>query len=353
MIKPPATGLQRLHQISMIGVFAILAVTGLYLARPVLVPVVAALVVGLLFGPAQERLVRAGLPGWAGAVLIVAFFVSVIVSMVYALIVPFEQWASRLPEVWAELRYQLDGLKNMLLRIQDVQDTVRESAGLDGDAEKVVVDTPGFLANLAISAPVVAAQLIVFLGTLYFYLAGREDLRARCLGLCGTRHVRLRLARIFRDVEFAISNYLGTILLINIGLGAATFLALLAVGFPNPVLFATLAAILNFAPYLGPLVLSVLLAGIGLITYDTLWSGLLPAMLFLGLNAVEANVVTPSIVGRTFTIQPLAVFVSLAFWAWLWGFIGALIAVPMLLVFQVALLRLAAPANVRPPAWSR
>lgn len=353
MTRMPASGLQRLQQISMIGLFAITAVTGLYLARSVLVPIVSALVVGLLFGPAQGRLVRYGLPGWAGAVVIVALFVSAIVAMVYALIVPFEQWASRLPEVWAELRYQLDGLKRMLLRIQDVQETVKETTGLDGDAEKVVVEAPGFLANLAISVPVAIAQFIVFLGTLYFYLAGRDELRARCLGLCGSRHVRLRLARIFRDVEFAISNYLGTILLINIGLGVATFLALLAVGFPNPVLFGALAAVLNFAPYLGPMVLSILLVGVGLITYDTLWSAVLPAMLFFGLNLVEANVVTPSIVGRTFTIQPLAVFVSLAFWAWLWGFIGALLAVPMLLIFQVVLLRSAQPANARMPAVRR
>jgi predicted PurR-regulated permease PerM len=328
-------------------------VTGLYLARPVLVPVVSALVLGLLFGPAHGRLVRLGLPGWTGAVLIVALFVSAIVAMVYALIVPFEQWANRLPEVWAELRYQLDGLKRMLLRIQDVQETVKETAGLEGDAETVVVETPGFLADLAVSAPVAAAQLIVFLGTLYFYLAGRDELRTQCLGFCATRHVRLQAARIFRDVEYAISNYLGTILLINIGLGIATFLVLLLVGFPNPVLFGALAAVLNFAPYLGPLVLSVLLVGVGLITYDTLWSAVLPAMFFFGLNVVEANVVTPSIVGRTFTIQPLAVFVSLAFWAWLWGFVGALLAVPMLLIFQVVLLRLAAPVNTRKPAGPR
>lgn len=342
MIRNTSPGLQ---ETAIVGLFAIAALAALYLARPVFVPIVSALVIGLLLGPAQGRLVRLGLPAWLAAVLIVSLFTGVIVGMAYALIVPFDEWARRLPEVWAELRYQLDGVKRMLLRIQDVQETVKRSTGLDGDAEKVVVEAPGFLANIAFSVPLVLAQLIVFLGTLYFYLAGRDRLRAQCLAVCVTRRARLRLARIFRDTEFAISNYLGTILLINIGLGAATCLALHLVGFPNPVLFGTLAAILNFAPYVGPMVLSVLLLGIGLISYDTLWASALPVLLFAGLNIVEANVITPSIVGRTFTIQPLAVFVSLAFWAWLWGFIGALLAVPILLIIQIVFRRLAGHAD--------
>ena len=177
MTGDPSPGnLPRFHETAIVGLFAIAALAGLYLARPILVPIIAALVMGLLLGPTQGRLVRLGLPACLGAVLIVSLFMGVIAGMVYALIVPFEQWASRLPEVWAELRYQLDGVKRMLLRIQDVQETVKQSTGLDGDAEKVVVEEPGFLANIAFSAPLVLAQLIIFLGTLFFYLAGRDEL---------------------------------------------------------------------------------------------------------------------------------------------------------------------------------
>ena len=337
MTRQPATGL---YQTAVIGLFVLAVIAALYFARSIMVPIASALIVGLLFGPSQGRLVRYGVPGWLGSLCLVGLAVLTVIGLLRLIIIPFETWSNRLPEVWSELRYQLNGLKSMILSLQDVKESVEQSAGLDSDAAKVVVEQPGFLAEIAFTAPATIAQFIVFLGTLFFYLAGRQELHAQCLALCVTRHSRLQLARIFRDTEYAISNYLGTILLINIGLGAATSLALFLIGFPNPLLWGALAAVLNFAPYIGPLIVSVLLFGVGLLTYDTLWSAIFPTLIFFCINLVEANVVTPSIIGRTFTIQALAIFVSLAFWVWLWGFIGALLAVPMLLILQVIVLRL-------------
>ena len=328
-----------LSEYATIGLFVFGLLAFLYVARPIMVPLVSAVVIGLLLGPTQGRLTRLGFPAWISSLLLVSAVIGFFIALTRLLFIPFEIWASRLPEIWSELKRQLDLWKGVILRLKDVKEEVEESAGIDESVERVVVDEPGFLADIAFSAPVAGGQLVIFVGALFFYLAGRDDIRARCLSLCVSRQARLTVARILRDMEFCVSHYLTTILLINIGLGVVTAIALWMIGFPNPILWGVLAALLNFAPYIGPLIVDVLLFGVGLLTYDSLVMAAAPMLIFFMINLVEANVVTPAIIGQTFTIQPLAVFVSLAIWVWMWGPVGALLSVPLLLIIEVILSR--------------
>jgi len=139
-----------------------------------------------------------------------------------------------------------------------------------------------------------------------------------------------RAVEISHEIQQNISNYLFSVSLINVGLGIVVSGGLYFMGVPNPAMWGMLVAILNFVPYFGPVVGVLLLAVAGLLTFDTLWQGLLPSLWYLGLHLLEANFITPILVGRRLTLNPVVVFVSLMFWTWLWGVPGALLSVPIL-----------------------
>jgi predicted PurR-regulated permease PerM len=122
---------------------------------------------------------------------------------------------------------------------------------------------------------------------------------------------------------------------INIGLGAIAGAGLFFMGVPNALMWGMLVAILNFVPYFGPIAGIILLATVGLLTFDTVWSGLLPPAWYLLLHFLEANFITPVALGRRFTLNPVVIFVSLIFWTWLWGVPGALLSVPILVSIKV------------------
>jgi len=139
-----------------------------------------------------------------------------------------------------------------------------------------------------------------------------------------------------RRIKQDVAAYLGTITLINAGLGVVSGLALWALGMPNPALWGVLTALLNYIPYAGALTAIVVVSMVGLLSFDELWRGLLPAAVLLALHVIESDVVTPLLVGRRLTLPPLMVFLSLTIWSWMWGIAGAMLAVPLLVVLKVA-----------------
>jgi predicted PurR-regulated permease PerM len=184
----------------------------------------------------------------------------------------------------------------------------------------------------ASKAPALLGQFLIFITSLYFFVATRDEFRASVLKLCFSRALRLRMARIFLDIELKVSRYLVQITLINIGLGVATTIAMWLIGVPSPVLWGVLAGLLNYVIYLGPALMAFILFMVGLSTGGTLFQVALPAMVFLGLNLTEAYFVTPQFLGRALTMNPFIVFLALAFWIWIWGPVGGFVAVPSLLI---------------------
>ena len=175
-------------------------------------------------------------------------------------------------------------------------------------------------------------QVLLFLASLYFFVATRYQTRHSILQVCVSRKLRWRVAHIFRDVERSVSRYLLSISIINVGLGFAVSIAMLAIGMPSPALWGALAGLLNFVVYLGPAVMAVILFAVGLTQFDTLGGSLLPPLVYLAINLVEAQFVTPHVIGRAMTMNPFVVILSIAFWIWIWGPLGGFIAIPVLLV---------------------
>ena len=322
--------LARSAQLSTVLLGLVAFVFALHAGKFVLQPVALAIVVGLMLGPVAIRLERGGAPGWLSATVAVLIFMAVVVGLGLALYRPLSFWAGELPRIWEQLQLQLSDLRNLMEALRSVQEQLREVTG--GEGLKVSVEEGTAVESVATFAPALLAQVLLFLASLFFFVATRHDIRASVLRLCFDRRLRWRTAHIFRDVEGMVSTYLLSITAINVGLGVAVAVALWVAGVPSPALWGALAGLLNFVIYIGPTVMAAILFVVGLGTYDTLTASVMPMAIYLGINLIEAQVVTPMVVGRTLTLNPFVVLLALAFWLWLWGPIGGFIAIPAVLI---------------------
>jgi predicted PurR-regulated permease PerM len=170
---------------------------------------------------------------------------------------------------------------------------------------------------------------------LYLLLASGDLFLQKLVHVMPTLRDKKRAVEISHEIQQNISNYLFSVTVINLGLGVLVSVGLRLLDVPNAAMWGIIAAVLNFVPYFGPVAGVTVLAGVGLLTFETLWQGLLPPAWYLLLHLLEANLVTPVLLGRRFTLNPVVIFVSLIFWTWLWGVPGALLSVPILVSIKV------------------
>ncbi len=172
----------------------------------------------------------------------------------------------------------------------------------------------------------------MFFGTLLFLLIGRNRMQRRVVMAFNERQSRLKALRVVAGVQRDLGHYFATVALINFGLGAISGIVFAIVGLPNAALWGTLVFILNFVPFVGPLIVAVLLGIVGLFSFDSFLVASVPAIAFLVLNVIESQFVTPTLLGKRFDIDPLVVFLAIVFGTWLWGPAGALLAAPLLVI---------------------
>jgi predicted PurR-regulated permease PerM len=323
-------------QAATIGIFIILFGIGLYLSRPVLMPTTAALVVGLTLEPVVARFERYGVPAWASALglvvvlLIAGAFTATLISA------PVTEWIERTPEIGAIVKQKLSILVAPLNALRELQDVIVPSSGVTlASPPQLNMVTP----VLAFVTPAVA-ELVIFFVALLFFLAGHTEIRQLPLAVVADRGARLRTIRIIKDSQHNLASYLATVAMINFGLGAIVAVGAWLLGMPNPVLFGLLAAVLNYIPYIGPACVVAILFGVGIVSFDYVGYALVPPACFVALTTVEGQIVTPAILGTRLPLRPLAIFLSLAFWAWLWGPIGAFLAVPLAIIGRVIVMHL-------------
>lgn len=327
--------LSRTSQISLIFVGLVALIFALYQGQLVLAPAALAVVVGLMLGPLAVRLERRGVPSALSAAIVVLIFILAICMIALALAQPVSFWLGELPRVWQQLQVQLAELRAPMEAIQRVREDLREATG--SESLTVNVEEGTAVEDMAVMAPTVLAQILFFMASLYFFVATRHQIRAAVLRLCMTRRLRWRMAHVFYDVETMVSRYLLSITAINLGLALAVTLGLWLAGVPSPALWGALAGILNFIVYIGPAIMAAILFVVGLGTYDTLTASMMPPMIYLAINLIEAQFVTPMVIGRTVMLNPFIVLLALSFWIWLWGPIGGFIAIPaVLIVFAIA-----------------
>lgn len=315
------------------------ALVALKLAQYVLAPVFLGIVVGLMLMPAARRLERLGTSSYVSSALTVTGFLCIVIIMLYGLSLPLNEWMEKLPLIWNRFTLAFSSWQQALLSVGNLKGLLDTSV-LTDETIKLEIDKAEAVRDVAIQVPALFGQIVIFFASLYFYLATREKFRSSILTICLSQSLRYRVARIFRDIEFNISSYLAQITLINAMLGLATGCLLWALGVPSPALWGALAALLNFVIYIGPAMMVAILLMVGLSIGGSPIDIILPALAFLGLNLVEANFVTPNLIGKYMTMNPFVIFLSLVFWIWIWGPVGGFIAVPALLIFHAVMFNL-------------
>ena len=346
---PPRSNVEMLlskgAQLGTIAVGLVAVFFALDIAEYVVAPVLMAIVIGLMFGPVATWLERHGASSPIAATAVVLLFLLILGLGMLALAGPLSTWLERAPQIWRQLQFHMAQFREPLNVLRDLQEELRSISG--GSDVTVSVEEGTAVESVAFLAPAIIGQVLLFLASLYFFVATRHQTRHAVLRICTTRKIRWRVACIFRDIEQSVSRYLLSIAVINAGLGVAVGLAMFAIGMPSAALWGALAAILNFIVYLGPTLMAVILFAVGLTQYDSLGGSLVPPLVYLAVNLIEAQFVTPQVIGRTMLMNPFVVILAIAFWIWLWGPIGGFIAIPMLLILY------AIAANVIPGMdWS-
>ena len=321
-------------QAATIGIFVFLFFVFLDQGRPILVPLTAAIVIGWMLGPVHAFFGRY-MPPWASALLLTLLFVILVNGLITLMAAPVIDWIGKAPEIGKTLQEKLHVLDAPLASLRELQNAIASQIG-DAGVLKVTTGSSILAPAVGIVTPAIG-QLLLFIGTLFFFLMGRDEMRRYLVSFSRDRDTRLTVLRILNEIEHNLTRYLSVVAVIYFGMGCLTGLTTWIVGLPSPGVWAILAFVLNFVPYIGPSIMVVVLTGVGLITFPTLIHAFVAPVIYLGLATLEGHFVTPSIVGRTLTMNPFMVFLALAFWTYIWGPVGAFLATPLLIVALVAL----------------
>jgi len=320
-------------QSATIGMFVILLVVALSLARPVLLPVVSAFVVTMMLGPLSARAERYRVPSLLSAIVLWLLVIGVCYGVILLLASPAVDWIGKAPDIGRNIQEKLHVLDRPIAALQGLREALLPSE----KKASLGVDIMSFVQPALLIVTPAIGQMFIFFGTLFFMLLGRSQLRRVLVVLFDEREARLRTLKIMNDIESNLTGYLSVVTVINIAIGICGGLAAWVAGLPDPVAWAVLGFILNFIPYIGALIMEAAMFMVGLVTFPTLTHALLAPLLFLALATLEGHFITPSIMGHRLTLNPLTVFLALVFWTWLWGPVGAFIAVPLLIMTLVVI----------------
>lgn len=314
-----------------------------YFAAPVVVPVVAAFLLNFLLSPLVNAAVSLRVPRVLAALLVMASLIAAISGTVYTLSEPAADWLRNAPTSIADLREKIgetpDALENMRQATEAVEEAMTDLTG-ESEAPEVQIREPRVLDTVMEQTPIVLAGLVLSIFLTFLLLISADTFLRKMTSLGRTFATRRRIVVIVRSLERQLAQYLGTVAMINTGLGVAVAGAMYLAGLPNPWLWGAVAAVLNFAPYLGPAATTVILFLAAVNVFDTLTSALLPPAAYLLITTVEGQVITPLLVGARLDVSPVVVFISVVIFGWMWGVVGALMAVPIVACVKICLINL-------------
>jgi predicted PurR-regulated permease PerM len=325
------------------------AAGGLFLALPFalqagaqfFLPLTAAIIIAITLVPFLEWLERRHVPSPLAAFMALATFLLIANSAIVLIIVPASDWVRLLPERMGQIKSNLAPIIYAYSQLQHfVDDIVRMIATgpAAAAAQSAAFESPrSLLQFVATAAPAVLVQTVFAILVIYFFLSGWTHLRRQTIRSRESFAGAMAIARVIQNVVDATSRYVLTIATINVLLGAAVALVLTVIGMPSPMMWGGIVALLNFIPYFGPIVAASLLALGGLMSFGEMGVALMPAVVMIVFHLIEANVVTPVVLGGRLRLNPLLILVSLSFWGWIWGTLGALLAVPILIIFRTVL----------------
>jgi predicted PurR-regulated permease PerM len=315
----------------------LMVIYSLYLGREFLTPLVLAFLLALTLTPIVRFLAKRSIPSALSATLLIMFTAGLIAILAYVTSGPISALIADAPSISQKLQDKVHTVQITVAKAIKATaeiDSATEAVS-DTNVQKVVVAQPGILSRAAGNAVSIGTTLAITFVLSLFLLASGSMFYEKIVQSVPKLSDKKRALRVVYSVEREISRYLFTITIINGGLGLVVGLGLWVIGIPNALVWGVAAAILNFLPYIGALVTILVVAVISLATFDGILLGLVAPMFVLSCNIIEGQFVTPLMLGRRLELNPVAVFISISFWSWIWGFIGALLAVPILVVIKV------------------
>lgn len=316
--------------VSLIGLACFGLLYTIHIAKPVLIPIMMAMLFNFIFKPMQRLLVRLGINVYVSATLILLTILGTIFVGAYNLSGPFVSWVDRMPANIRQADEKLDDVTQALRRLGRAAQQVDEITEMkpDGSSPAVEVREKKFIQTVLEVAQQLFVYLMLSLILLWFLLVYGDILLAKLAGAGGTMEI-------VREIHDYMSRYLFTITVINISLGMCIAAAMFMLGMPNPMLWGAMGTLLNFIPYIGAWVGVGAMAIVSMVTFDNTVQIFLTPFIYMMLTSTEGNFITPIILGQRFTLNPIVIFVWLIFWGWIWGVAGAFIAVPLLVAFKI------------------
>ena len=326
----------RFIPVALLALTVLALVFTLHFGKEFILPLVLAAVLRLLLAPAQRFLTeRARLPASAAAMLLVLTVFGAIATTVFTVSVPASNWIQKAPETLPLLKEKLEMLRRPINYLQEGIKQI-ESFG-DGPPEQMVTVKPpsGLAGNVASGTATTLARIFTTMIVLFFLLSSGDRLLRGFIEVLPNFSDKRQALEIAREIEANITAYLFTVTVMNTGVGIATGLVMWAFGLGDPILWGTVAFLLNYIPVLGPLLGVVMFFVVGVLTFDSPWYAFAPACTYLLIHIAEGETITPMLLASRLNLNPALVIVSLFFWHTLWGATGALLAVPLLAIFKI------------------
>jgi len=350
---PPGDAALRRQQVRLQSMIVLLLMAGVALALPfiltlgavVVQPPVTALVLSIVLSPLADRLTRIGVPNTLASFMAILVMIGIIIVALAVILQPAFDMVDQVPAMAREIARRFAQLRENFAWIGEFNRQINHLGGpLAGPPTRIVaLAEPSVIEQLALATPSVLLEVLLTILMTFFMIESRIRMRRRLLVERANFSSSVRIARVMRDVQDRVASYILTVAQINAGIGVIVYAGARYYGFTAPVMWGGLAFVLNFLPYMGPLTMVGLIALVGLGTATTVPVGLIPALSFLALHAVEANLVTPTILGARFTLNPVSILISFSFFTWVWGVLGALLSVPILLTLSALVDHLGRP----------
>jgi predicted PurR-regulated permease PerM len=325
------------RSVMLTGLFLLAVFHTLRVGRDLFLPLLLAFLLTFLLNPLLRMLKRAHISEAVGAALLLIVLVGGLGLGLYSLVTPATEWIAKAPESITRIQGKLRSLRLPMEQMSRTADQVeRTIAGDSGTAPVSAVKSPAWIKQALFGGTTAfVSEAIVVIVLLYFLLASGDLFLRKLIKVLPTFKDKKRAVEIAREIESNVSTYLFTVTLINMGVGAAVGLGVWLLKMPNPVLWGVLACVLTYIPYLGAVVGIGILSLASLLVFDNLGHALAVPGVYAVVSFVEGNFITPLVLGRRLTLNPVVIFVGLLFWFFLWGIPGALLAVPTLAIFKI------------------
>jgi predicted PurR-regulated permease PerM len=323
------------RSIALTGLFILAVFYTIYFMRSILLPIVLALLLSYLFRPIVRGLAKLKIPLPLGAALILIALLALVGYGISTLATPAVGWLEKAPTGLAELQHKLLPVKKSVAQVTLATGEIEKLASASAETKTVEVKRHPITEMLFMRTPEFIASAILLLILLYFLLVYDQTFIAKLVKLLPTLSDKKTAVGIAHDIESQVSRYLLTVTSINACLGAAIGTAVGLLGLANPVMWGVMVALLNFVPYLGALTGIVCMTIGAVLSFDSLGYALIFPAVYLAFGTLEGSLITPWVMGRSLTLNPVIILFSLTFWGWMWGIVGIILAVPILAAFKI------------------